>query len=136
MWIFINRIFFYFLSIGPIWLGETDRQWILNISEFLLLFLLLLSSCPTQGSHEKWRSPYLWNVRIPADCACRTITGADEMKWHEMNEMRVEKWWDEIIENGRKPIRPRPTDSVSSTMRTTWCDQDANSGFQRLEASH
>ena len=42
---------------------------------------------------------------MPADHACRTITGADEMKLNEMNEMSVEKWWNEICgrENREKP---------------------------------
>ena len=33
----------------------------------------------------------LWIAMMPADHAWRTITGVDEMKWSEMNEMSVEK---------------------------------------------
>ena len=44
-----------------------------------------------------------WIARMPADYACRIVTGSDEMKWNEMNEMSVEKWRNKICvgENGR-----------------------------------
>ena len=39
-----------------------------------------------------------------------TITGADEIKWNEMNEMSVEKWWNEICDRGkREKPREKPT---------------------------
>ena len=34
---------------------------------------------------------------MSADHAWRTITGADEMEWNEVNEMSVEKWWYQIL---------------------------------------
>ena len=33
----------------------------------------------------------LWIARVPADHAWRAITGADGLKWNEINEMNVEK---------------------------------------------
>ena len=45
---------------------------------------------------------------MPADQACRNITGADEMK--EMDEMSVEKYWNEICNMGkREKLREKPT---------------------------
>ena len=49
----------------------------------------------------RW-SPYIegqWIARVPADHACRTITGW--MKWNEMDEMSVETWWNEICGRGK-----------------------------------
>ena len=40
-------------------------------------------------------------ANMPADQACRIVTGADEM-----DEVSVEKWWTEIC-SGRKPEKPR-----------------------------
>ena len=42
--------------------------------------------------------------------ACRSITRADEIKWNEMNEINVEKWWNEICgREKRKTPREKPT---------------------------
>ena len=77
-------------------------------STFNLLHFLWISST-TQGRVEGWDSmkPLHWRpVNIKdADHACRIIIVADEMKWNEMNEMSMGKWWNEIRgrENGRNP---------------------------------
>ena len=65
---------------------------------------------------------------MSANYAYRIITGADEM-----NEMGVEKWWNEICGRGKEE-KTYP-DSVSSTTKSTWCDRDANSGNQQWEMS-
>ena len=60
----------------------------------------------------RW-SPYIigpWVARVPADHACRTITRADEMKRKKMDEMSMEKWWNEICGRGkREKPREKPT---------------------------
>ena len=64
-------------------------------------------------------SPYikgLWITRMPADHACRTITGADEIKF-----VKGEKSY---------------PDPISSTTKHTWSGRDANSGPQRWEKSY
>ena len=43
---------------------------------------------------------------MPTEHAFRTITGADEMKWIEMNEMSVKKLWNEICDRGKRE-KPR-----------------------------
>ena len=58
----------------------------------------------------RW-SPFiecLWIARVPADHTWRSITGAYEMK--QMNEMGVEKLWNELCERGKreKPLE-KPT---------------------------
>ena len=51
-----------------------------------------------------------WVARVLADHAWCTITRADEMKWNEMDEMGVEKWWNEICGRGkREKPREKPT---------------------------
>ena len=49
-----------------------------------------------------------WIARVPADHAWRTITRL--MKWNEMDEMSVEKWWNVICGRGKweKPLE-KPT---------------------------
>ena len=66
--------------------------------------ILLLNSCLTQGQVDGWdvMKPL---YRMPADNACRTITGADEMKWNEMIEISVEKWWNDICGKGKREKR-------------------------------
>ena len=59
-----------------------------------------------------WK-PYnegLWISRLTADFPWCTVTGLDEMKWNEMNEMGVEKWWNEIYDgrSGRNPEKTLP----------------------------
>ena len=55
------------------------------------------------GSRDEMRwSPYIvgqWIARVPADHACRTTQG--RMKWNEMDEMSVEKLWNEICGRGK-----------------------------------
>ena len=47
---------------------------------------------------------------MPADHACRTITGAKEMKWNEINVMSMEKWWNKISGmRRREKLRENPT---------------------------
>ena len=41
-------------------------------------------------------------ARMPPDYDLRTITGADEMKWNELNEMSVEKWYNEVCGMGKR----------------------------------
>ena len=66
----------------------------------------------------------------------RTIIGGDEMKWNEINEMEVEKLWNEICGRGRwEKLRKKNRDSVSFTTNLSWSDRDVNSGPQRWEAS-
>ena len=51
----------------------------------------------------------LWIPRMSADQACRTITGADEMNWNEINEMSMERKWNEILwhrKTGETPKNP------------------------------
>ena len=75
-------------------------------------YLIILSSCPTQGRVEGWDSmkPLYWRSVNNKGAACHTLTGADEMKWNETNEISVEKWRNEISdsENGRKPEKIYP----------------------------
>ena len=43
---------------------------------------------------------------MPTDSACRSVAGGDGMEWNEMDEMSVEKWWNETCgkgENGKNP---------------------------------
>ena len=67
-------------------------------------------------------NPYirgLWLARMPADHTWRTITGANEMKWNETNDMNVEIGGMKFVagENGRDPEENLPTDSVSSSTK-------------------
>ena len=39
---------------------------------------------------------------MTADDAWRTITGAEEIKWNEMDEMSLEKRWNEIYGRGKQ----------------------------------
>ena len=49
-----------------------------------------------------------WVARVPADHACAPSQG--RMKWNEMDEMSVEKWWNEICGEGkREKPREKPT---------------------------
>ena len=52
----------------------------------------------------------LWTARMPVDHAWSIITGVDDTKWNKMNEMSVEKWWNEIYgkENGRNSEKNLP----------------------------
>ena len=52
----------------------------------------------------------LWLGIMQANLAWHTITGADEMKWNDMKEMSMEKWWNQICggENGRNPEKNLP----------------------------
>ena len=53
-------------------------------------------------------------------------------RWNEMNEMRVEKWWNEICSRGkRETTRKIYQDSDSSTTKPTWRSRESNSGPQR-----
>ena len=65
-----------------------------------------------KGSGRGLRYDGLWIASVPADHACRTITGADEMKSNYMDAMSVAKEWNEICvrENGRNTEKnlPRP----------------------------
>ena len=47
---------------------------------------------------------------MPAAHACRSITGADEMIWNQMNEMNEGKWRIEICGKGKleKPREKLP----------------------------
>ena len=66
---------------------------------------------------------------VLADHACRTITGADEKKLNELDEMSVEKWWNEICGRvKRKKPRENLLRPVSSITKPTWSDRDVNSG--------
>ena len=51
-------------------------------------------------------------AKLSADHACRTITEADEIKWNEMNEMSVEKWWNEICGRGKRRNRDNSLPSL------------------------
>ena len=81
------------------------------------------------GSRDEIRwSPYIegqWIASMSVDHACLTITGADKMKWNEMDEMSVEKLWNEICGMG-KWENPRFVHTKS-----TWSDRDLNSGLQQ-----
>ena len=60
---------------------------------------------------ERWWSPLLeglWIARIPAITPDAPSQG--QMKWSEMNEMSVKKWWNEICGRGKlKKFREKPT---------------------------
>ena len=82
----------------------------------------------------RW-SPYIegqWIARVPADQAWN-ITGADKMKWNEMDDVSVEKGWNEIYGRGKKGETSSKThpDQVSSTTKPTWNVRDGNSEHQR-----
>ena len=90
---------------------------------------------------ETWWSVFIegqWIARMPADHTWRTITRTDQLKWHEMNEMNMEKWCNEICGRGKRekpreksihtPFRPpRNTQGVTET-RT----RDPSGGSKRL----
>ena len=75
----------------------------------------ILNSCPTQGGSKtemRW-SPYIQGLRIarmPADHAWRTITGTDEIKWNETNEISVKNDRMKFVAggNGRNPKKNLP----------------------------
>ena len=50
------------------------------------------------------------------------------VKWNEMDEMSVEKWWNEICGRGKRE-KPRE----KPTTKPTWRNRDAKSGPQRWE---
>ena len=70
-----------------------------------------LNSCLTQGQIKGWdvmKPLFIEGLRIarmPADHAWRAVIGADEM-----NEVSVEKWWNDICGrgNGRNPEKNPP----------------------------
>ena len=73
---------------------------------------------------------------MPADHACFTITGTDEMKGNEMDEMSVEKLGFKFVvrEKERNSDKAYP-DPASSTTKPTWSARDVNLEPQRWEAN-
>ena len=71
---------------------------------------------------EVWdaRSPYvgLWLARMSVDYTWHTITEANEMKLDEMNEMSLEKLWNEILWQGKTGEIPRKANQA--TFRIPW----------------
>ena len=67
----------------------------------------ILNSCPTQGQVEGWDvNPLYWRSVNSKDAGHQprgTVTAAGELKWKEMNEKNVEKWWNGIC--GRRKGR-------------------------------
>ena len=116
------------------------QQWELSEYRNLLchranLIIITSSTCVQHSAGSRnvmWWSPYIegqWVARVSADYACHTITGANEM-----DEMSVEKWWNEICNRERQekpwetptqtPFRPsRNPHGVTETR--TW---DPSSG--------
>ena len=94
---------------------------------FLIIVLKLISSIRVQdkvGSRDEMRwSPYIvgqWVARVPADHADAPSQGL--MKWSEMDEMSVEKWWNEICGRGkREKPREKPTQTpFRQTTKPKW----------------
>ena len=82
--------------------GVTAEFWTNSKTNLFLLKSQLLSD---KGRGWGMRCDEgLWKARNLADHACRTETGADEMK--EMNKMSMDKWWNGICGRGkRKKLR-------------------------------
>ena len=62
-----------------------------------------------------WWRPYiedLWIARMPADNIFYTILKADEIIWNKMDEIRVEKWWNEIWGRG---LWEKPQEKLAQT---------------------
>ena len=60
------------------------------------------------------------NNKVPAYHACRTITGADENKWNEMDEISVDKWCNEVCcTRKREKPREKPTQTMSRWTRNS-----------------
>ena len=89
---------------------------ILNISNNWLLHIAthlnILNLCPTQGRVEGW------DAMKPRDYRSVSSKGAGRPrlmhhhkgKWNEMDEMSVEKWWNEICGRGKREKPPeKPT---------------------------
>ena len=93
-------------------LGRT----LMMIFYYRWITIIKISSTHVQhkvGSRDEMRwSPDIvgeWIARVPADHAWRTITRADE-KWNGVDEMSMEKWWNEICGRGkREKPREKPT---------------------------
>ena len=69
---------------------------------------------------------------MPAEHAFRTIREADEMILNEMNEMSVKNCWNEDCGMGKAGETPRKLyqEPITSTIKPTWSDRDANSETQ------
>ena len=89
----------------------------------------ILNSCPTQGRVEdemRWSPDIVghWIARVPADHA----PSQGLMKWNEMDEMSMEKWWNEVCGRGKRekprekptqtPFRPPPNPHGGTETRT------------------
>ena len=104
-------------------------------------FLVIISSTRVRHSagsmDEVWWSSFiegLWIARMPADHAWRTIAGADEMKWNEMNEMSVEKEWNEIYSRRKLTQAPfRPPWNLLVIMMSKWTKRVSQSKFSDVQ---
>ena len=81
-----------------------------NSLEILLLILLAYSQLVSDTGLGRGmgcdEAPILKISKDSGNPACRTIIEAVEMKWNEINEMSVEKWWNEICGRGNQE-KPR-----------------------------
>ena len=70
---------------------------------------------------------------MPADDACRTITGADKMKCNKMDEISVEEWWKEIYGSGkREKPREKPVPTPIRLPRILHGTRDSIDGRRML----
>ena len=107
----------------------------------------LLYSCPIQGRVEnemRWSFciEAQWIARMQVYHAYSTITGVDEIKWNEVNEMIVKKCCNEICGRGhwRNPEKKKPNQTPFSpprnphrvTQMLTWDPRDERRVTNRL----